>query len=130
MSLSSSAPNPPNPQPAIRGGDPMSDRYQHQIVYVFKSSNGCYGFTPIADGSNLPEAHGPWHLPEEHWPWPQLPGAFLIYENYPREIYESYPRDLLMNLEAEVRAAINSPGYYLTNDAEIKKRLKQKLADE
>jgi hypothetical protein len=29
-------------------------------VYIFKGSDSVYGLTPAADGSNLPEEHGPW----------------------------------------------------------------------
>jgi hypothetical protein len=76
-------------------------------VYVFQGTSGWWGFTPQSSGSNLPAESGPWT--------PDYPTVLLVLRDYPVQ-----RRGVG---EAEIIAGIEKQGYYLTNDAEIVRKL-------
>jgi hypothetical protein len=73
-------------------------------VYVFKSDSDLYGFTAESSGGNLPADKGPWTLFQE------------------RAMFKDSPLPRIGVNEADVVAAIDSQGFYLTTGAEAIRR--------
>jgi hypothetical protein len=69
-------------------------------VNIFQGTGGLYGFTPQANGANLPAENGPWR-------------SFKSVEMFP-----DHPAHRIGVDETEVLAAIERQGYYIT-DARI-----------
>jgi hypothetical protein len=76
-------------------------------VYVFHGS-GWWGFTRDPSASNLPPDKGPW-----------TPDKTVLF------VLKDYPLDRPLVNEAEMLSAIDSQGYYLTNDAEVARKLEK-----
>jgi hypothetical protein len=76
-------------------------------VYVFHGS-GWWGFTRDPSASNLPPDKGPW-----------TPDKTVLF------VLKAYPLDRPLVNEAEMLSAIESQGYYLTNDTEVARKLER-----
>jgi hypothetical protein len=85
----------------------MVEGDEQMHVYVFHGS-GWWGFTQDPSARNLPADKGPW-----------TPDTTVLF------VLKDYPLDRPLVNEAEILSAIESQGYYLTNDAEVARKLEK-----